>query len=80
MRTEEDRRYVLFFILFSSSDILCYLLSYPTQNIPKTMFYNTPKNLVFRGALNVNRLRDGAEKLPTIGGECGGKLSCPGLA
>ena len=38
------------------------------------MLYNTPKSLIFRGALNVNRLRGSLEKLSTIGGADGGKL------
>ena len=33
------------------------------------MFYNTPKNLIFRGALSCNELRGSPEKLSTIGAE-----------
>ena len=43
------------------------------------MFYNTPKSLNFRGALNVNRLCGGHEKLSTIGAETV-ETSCSGFA
>lgn len=43
------------------------------------MFYNTPKNLNFRGALSCNELRGGREKLSTIGVRNGGKLLVRGL-
>lgn len=33
------------------------------------MLYNTLRYLNFSGVLNVSRLRDGAEKLSTIGAE-----------